>query len=186
MEDRHAVTTSGGARIQIEGMKPLLDELAEIGRNKDLNRELRSNARLIATNTLLPAVVEAVSQGAAPQSRVMAQTARVVSDRVPVVALGRVNPKFSTRWTRKGETGPERRRRRGSMARGVVVGPLGGHRDTAAQENYYKVPRDPSGGPLGRAMREGGALLEEGRKAYLAAYVHVLKRHGFDSKMRAG
>lgn len=180
------MTSSGGKRIQLEGMKPLLDELAELGRNKDLNRELRSNARLIATNTLLPAVVDAVSKGQAPQARVMAQTARVVSDRVPVVALGRVNPKFQHKWTRKGESAARRRERRGSMSRGVVVGPLGGHRETSAQENYYRIPRDPSGGPLGRAMREGGGLLEEGKRAYLAAYVHVLKRHGFDSKIAAG
>ena len=139
---------------------------------------------MIAANTLLPAVVEAVSAGQAPQARVMAQTARVVSDRVPVVALGRVNPRFSTKWTRKGESAVSRRARRGSMARGVVVGPMGGHKNTPAAENYYRTPRDPSGGPLGRALREGGRLMDEGRAAYLAAYVHVLKRHGFDSRMR--
>lgn len=176
------MTTAGGPRVEVQGLNELMAGLRGIA-TKDMNRELRSNARLIAKETLLPAVVAAVSAGAAPQSAVMAQTARVVSDRVPVVALGRVNPKFASGWVRKGESASRRRQRRGSMSRGVVVGPLGGRRTTSTQENYYRIPRDDSGGPLGRALREGGGLLEEGRKAYLAAYVHVLSRYGFDAKV---
>lgn len=172
-----------GVDIRVDGLSELVRGLKGPA-FRDINKELRGHARRIAADVLLPEVTRAVAAGAAPQAQAMAATVRVVSDRVPVVAVGRVNPRFSHPWTRKGENAAQRRIRRGSMARGVVVGPLGGHRDTDASENYYKTPRDASGGPLGAALREGGPVLQQGQEAYLKAYTRVLTAAGFDAEAR--
>lgn len=171
---------AGGVRIETKG----LDELVRALKGpafKDVNRELRQHARRIATEALLPNVTDAVARSAAPQAAAMSQTVRVHSDRVPVVVVGKTNPKFGTGFARKGESAAQRRLRRGSLARGVVVGPLGGRRDTRASENYYRIGRDPSGGPLGVALRAGGSVMDAGRAAYLKAYMDTLRKHGFDA-----
>lgn len=139
---------------------------------RDVNRELRSGARLIASD-MVPLVAAAVAQSAAPQARAMAATVRPHSDRVPVVVVGKTNPRFSTGF--RGDT----RRRRGSLALGVVSGPAGGKRATPVAENYYRIGRDTSWGSLGRAIE--GPILGEAEVAYLKLYIGVLKAHGFQA-----
>ena len=135
---------------------------------KDVNRELRSGARLIAAD-LVPTVSKAVAASGAPQAHAMSKTVRPHSDRVPVVVVGKVNPKFGRHKFR----GPDTRRRRGAMALGVVAGPAG-------HVNYYKVRRSPSWGHLGKAIR--GPIMRQGEIAYLKLYIGVLKAHGFKAK----
>lgn len=145
---------------------------------KDVNRELRAHARLIAQD-IVPAVQAGVRASAAPQAAAMAATVRVHSDRVPVVAVGKTNPRFqSSRFQRKGSNS---RMRRGSLARGVVAGPAGGRRDTAASENYYGIARDPSWGALGRAVQ--GPIMRDGEIAYLRLYIATLKAHGLAAEV---
>lgn len=158
--------------VQVTGLTPLVRELRG-PLFRDVNAELRAVSRLIATD-LLPEVRAAVAASAAPQAAAMAATTRVHSDRVPVVAVGKVNPKFSTRF-RGGDT----KRRRGALAHGVVYGPRGGKRSTPAGENYYAPQmRDPSGGALGESMRNG-PIFDEACAAYLKQWLAAMKHHGF-------
>lgn len=138
---------------------------------KAVNKELRAGARLIAAD-LVPAVSRAVAQSGAPQAQALAATVRPHSDRVPVVVVGKTNPRF-----RSGFGGGDTRRRRGALALGVVSGPAGGKRSTRASENYYHVPRTSGWGHLGDAIR--GPITRDAEQAYLKLYIGVLKAHGF-------
>jgi len=157
---------------------------------RDVNRELRGEAKTIAS-TLVPVIASAVAASPAPQAAAMAGTVRAHSDRVPVVVVGKTNPKlpgFSRRGPRR-DGGPRAtpKMRRGSLAHGVVYGPLGGRRDTGAQENYYRTGRDTTGGALGRALAKSGPAFEQACDEYLAAWVKVMARHGWPAaQLREG
>ena len=161
-------------RIEVTGLTGLVKQLKG-PMFADVNRELRAVSRLIASD-LIPEVQAAVRRSGAPQAAAMANTVRVHSDRVPVVAVGKVNPKFSTRFTRRGSNS---KLRRGSIAHGVVYGPLGGKRATPAHENYYAPQmRDSSGGALGASMRTG-PIYDQACEAYLKQWLAIMKHHGF-------
>ena len=154
---------------------------------RGINRELRSNALDIARE-LESDVSAAVRKSRAPQAEKMAPTVRAVRDRVPVVAIGRTVPKLSGFKRRRrardasGDlVGSDTKRNRGAVAHGVVYGPLGGHRATARHENYYRITRDSSGGPVGRAMGPSGSVFQAACQQYLQAYRYVLARHGFST-----
>lgn len=157
---------------------------------RDVNKQLRSESKTIAT-TLVPVVSAAVAQSSAPQAAAMAGTVRVHSDRVPVVAVGKTNPRLPG-FTRRGprrDGGPRQspKMRRGSLAHGVVYGPLGGRRDTGTHENYYRTGRDTTGGPLGRALAENGPAFHRACEEYLAAFLKVMRRNGWPAdQLRKG
>lgn len=166
---------SGGA--DVTGLTDLVKVLRGSA-FKDVNRELRSHAKAIASD-LVPAVQAGVRASRAPQADAMAATVRVHSDRVPVVAVGKVNPRFkSGRFQRRGS---DSRRRRGALALGVVSGPAGGKRSTKASENYY-APQgvDGSWGALGNAIN--GPIMRDAEIAYLRLYIATLKAHGLDAR----
>ena len=95
---------------------------------------------------------------------------------MPVVVVGKVNPKFKgSKFTRRGQ---DSKRRRGALAHGVIYGPLGGRKDTKERENYYRIPRDPSGGALGRSARSG-PIWDEATTAYLKYFEAAALHHGF-------
>jgi hypothetical protein len=165
------------ARVEVTGLTGLVRELKG-PLFKDLNRELRQFSKLIAAD-LVPHVEQAVRASAAPQAQALARTVRVHSDRVPVVVVGKVNPKFKSSRFKGGNT----KRRRGALAHGVVYGPLGGRRDTKAHEDYYHIPRDESGGPLGRSVRTG-PVWDEACAAYLKYFEAAARHHGFISDSR--
>jgi hypothetical protein len=159
--------------VEVVGLRGLVAELKG-PLFKDLNRELRQFSKLIAAD-LVPEVQKAVRRSAAPQADAMARTVRVHSDRVPVVVVGKVNPRFRGSKFRGGDT----KRRRGALAHGVVYGPKGGRRDTPADENYYAPQqRDESGGALGQSLRTG-PLWDEATAAYLKYFEAAAKQHGF-------
>lgn len=165
-----------GLRIETEGLVELVAALK--GKEfRDVNFALREHAAGIAAK-MLPDIALLVSMSPAPQARAMSKTLRVKRDRVPVVSIGKVNPRFDSEktFTRKGS---DSKRRRGAIAHGVVYGPLGGRRDTDAAENYYRIPRDNSGGRLGESLRTGPAL-KAAEQAYLRAYINTLQAAGFD------
>jgi hypothetical protein len=163
--------------VQVTGLQPLVRELRG-PLFRDVNKELRQYATMIAKD-LVPEVQRAVAASNAPQAAAVARTVRAHSDRVPVVVVGKTNPYSGARWKRKGQTAAAAKKRRGSLAHGVVYGPKGGRRDTEAQENYYRIGRDNSGGPLGAALRAGGPLWEQATAVYLTMFAAAMRRHGF-------
>jgi hypothetical protein len=173
---RDPLNVAGATAVKVTGLEDLVRGLKG-PLFKAANRELRQFSKLIAQD-LVPHVEAGVRRSRAPQAPAMARTVRVHSDRVPVVVVGKVNPRFHGSRFRGGNT----RSRRGAMALGVVSGPAGGRRDTQADENYYQIPRSGGWGPLGAALR--GPILRQGATAYLRAYVSILKAHGFDARTR--
>jgi hypothetical protein len=161
------------ADVEVTGLTGLVRELKG-PLFKDLNRELRQFSKLIAAD-LVPHVEAAVRQSGAPQADAMARTVRVHSDRVPVVVVGKVNPRFRGSRFRGGNT----KKRRGALAHGVVYGPKGGRKDTPADENYYAPQRrDDSGGALGRSVKSG-PIWDEATAAYLKYFQAAATHHGF-------
>ena len=169
--------TGGGSRIQVTGMQQLLQELRG-GIYKDVNRDLRATARATAATVLAPLVADGVRQSQAPQAAQMAATIRAHSDRVPVVVVGKVNPRFATNWAKRGGVTPSKKRR-GAMALGVVAGGAGGRRDTDVAEDYYHVPRSLTWGPLGDLLRSHGHIIKEMEDKYIQDVMAVLKHHGW-------
>lgn len=167
-----------GKTVKVDGLVDLVKVLK--GREfRDVNFALREHSRTIA-DSMAPHIALAVRLSAAPQARAMSATIRTKRDRVPVVIIGGVNPKFSTekRFTRKGS---DSKRRRGSIAHGVIFGPQGGKRSTSASENYYRIGRNDDGGALGRSLRDGPAM-KRAEVAYLKAYIDVLTAAGLAAK----
>lgn len=165
--------------LEVRGLQSLIRELRGPA-FRDVNRALRGEAKQIAME-LLPEVVAAVKASDAPQADAVSRTVRVHSDRVPVIVVGKINPWSGVKWRRPGQGAAESKRRRGSIAHGVVYGPKGGRRPRGqayrGAENYYRIGRDESGGPLGRAVM--GPMREKAAEAYLEAYRRVLAEHGF-------
>ena len=156
-----------GTGVDILGLEAYLKPLK--GKAfKDVNRELRQFSKLIA-NDIRPLVEDGVRRSQAPQAAAMAKTVRVHSDRVPVLVVGMVNPRFASGFRRG--SAADSRRRRGLLAAGVVKGPKG-------PVNYYRIPRSESWGPLGRALRDNGRIMGEAEQAYLRFYMATLRRYG--------
>ncbi len=161
--------------IKVAGLQPLIKELRG-PMFKDVNRELRAESKRIAQD-MVPHVADAVRASAAPQADAMAGTVRAHSDRVPVVVVGKVNPKFKSGFRRKGQSAAASKLRRGALAHGVAYGPKGGKRATRPHENYYRIARNNTGGAFAHAL--DGRVLDRATEAYLAAYGDVMRRHGF-------
>ena len=181
---RGSVGRSGGAGIDVTGLTAWVTALKG-PEFRDVNAALRAQAYQIA-KTLEPEVAKAVLKSKAPQARAMSTTVRAKSDRVPVVVIGKVNPSFNkvkrkgravSGFTRRGKGAKAHAERRGALAHGVVYGPKGGKRSTVADENYYAIPRDESGGPVGRYLKNGPAM-EAAAEAWFEAYRELLRRHG--------
>ena len=163
--------------VRVVGLQAYLEPLKAVtGDKRALNTELRQFSKLIAID-LLPEVRAAVGKSAAPQSAKMADTARVHSDRVPVIVVGKVNPKLSG-FRRRGMSAAESKRRRGSLAAGVLQGGKGGRRDTRADENYYRIPRNEHWGTLGAALRPDSALMRQAQDLYVRFLFAAMRRHG--------
>jgi hypothetical protein len=166
-----------GARIEVRGLTSLVRELKGPA-FKRINYELRQEARNIA-ETVRPHIALMVALSPAPQSQALAKTVRTKSDRVPVVIIGKTNPRFKSGFRRKSEAAASTKARRGSLAHGVVFGPKGGKRDTRVDENYYAPQRrDDTGGAIMRSVRHG-SIFEIAAEQYVAAYLEILTHHGF-------
>jgi hypothetical protein len=163
------------AKVEVTGLVGLVQQLKG-PLFKNVNQELRHVAPLIAQD-VVPHIRLAVSMSRAPQAHAMAGTVRVKRDRVPVVLIGKVNPKFQhSKFTRKGS---DSARRRGSIAHGIIYGPNGGHQPPRkGGQNFYKIPRDDSGGALARTLEHGPAV-RAATEAYLREFMQVMQRHGF-------
>lgn len=157
---------------------------------QDINKALRPEAYAIAEK-LVPMVKTIVRESGAPQSGAFVDTVKAKRDRLPLVAIGAVNPKFTNAAKRRGNTakftrrgsGPEASRaRRGAMAHGILFGPKGGHRPRehgATGQNFYGIPRRE--GYLARALDEFGVITRHASALYLESYLRVLRVHGWGS-----
>lgn len=97
----------------------------------------------MAGRVIVPAIVAAGHATGNPLDGRMADTARAVNDRLPVVKVGKVNPKLSGFKRTKNRTYA-----RGQLGYGSEYGPLGGarkgkHRGLGV--NYYGKPRADRG-----------------------------------------
>ena len=146
---------------------------------KDVNNALRSQSLEIAKR-LEPEVSRAVTLSRAPQANAMSKTVRAKRDRVPVLSIGAVNPRFSKPFTRRGKG--DSKKRRGALAHGVVYGTKGGHLKGGG--DYYHIGRDNTGGPVGRYM--AGPAFDKACDAYFVAYRRILKDAGIDLRGRGG
>lgn len=166
-----------GGKVEVRGLVSLVRELKGPA-FKQVNYALRQEARGIA-ESVRPHVALLVAMSQAPQGPAMAKTVRTKPDRVPVIIVGKTNPKFKSGFRRKGESAASTKHRRGSLAHGVIYGPKGGKISTPADENYYApLQRDDKGGAIMRSVREG-AVFELAAEQYVAAYLEILTHHGF-------
>lgn len=174
-----------GAPIEVLGLKAWVSKLKG-PEFRDVNNALRNEAVKIA-ESLVPEVQAALKQSKAPQAPAMVDTVKPKRDRVPVLAIGAINPKFSkvkgksgrpvSGFTRRGKGALYHRKRRGAIAHGVIFGTKGGHLKGGG--DYYGIPRSESGGAFGRYV-ESGPLFDAACAAYFDAYKKVLHRHGLD------
>jgi hypothetical protein len=184
---RGTVGRSGGAGVDVLGLTAWVTALKG-PEFRDVNRALREEAYAIALD-LEPEVTKAVEQSRAHQAKAVALTVRAKRDRVPVVVVGKVNPKFRSKqgrqpaFTRRGKGADQHRKRRGAIAHGVVYGPKGGHlkadgsKGRARGANFYGIPRNESGGPVGRYLQDGPAF-NAATTAYFEAYQRELRKAG--------
>lgn len=170
-----------GAPVEVIGLVELVAELKG-PMFRDINNQLRYEALDIAED-LVPVVQGIVRDSGAPQAAAFVPTVRAKRDRVPVVAVGAINPRLR-KFTRRGAGPAASRQRRGSMAHGILFGPKGGHRKTSADENYYRLPRRD--GYLAGALAEHGAITRRAVDLYLEAYVHVLRSNGWGQAVKRG
>lgn len=110
-----------------------------------MERALRAESRKMADQVIVPALADAAST---PFEQVIAQTARAVNDRLPVVKVGKVQPKGLRGWRYVKQ--PWRKQLSGTLAYGSEYGPKGGHRDSARKHkgmgvNYYGRARNERG-----------------------------------------
>lgn len=108
-----------------------------------MERELRAESRKMSEQVIIPALADAAST---PFEQVIAQTARAVNDRLPVVKVGKVQPKGLRGWRYVKQ--PDRKRLSGTLAYGSEYGPKGGHRKGKHKDlgvNYYGRPRNERG-----------------------------------------
>lgn len=110
-----------------------------------MQRELRKQVRIMANDVIVPALKQKAQATGHPLDARMADTARAVNDRLPVVKVGYVNPKLSG-FKRTATT--RRKYARGQLAYGSEYGPKGGARagrHDGLGVNYYGKPRNERG-----------------------------------------
>lgn len=108
-----------------------------------MTRELRKQVRIMARDVIIPELKDkAAATGHELDSR-MADSARAVNDRLPVVKVGYVNPKVSGFKRTK-----DKKYARGQLAYGSEYGPKGGAKKgkhAGLGVNYYGKPRNERG-----------------------------------------
>ena len=156
--------------LGMTGVDACLARFGELDKDlrRQANRDMRSVAKQIATD-MLPLVRGIVAAGPAPQSARVATTARVKSDRVPVVTVGSVNPPLSGFRRSRGD-----RLAKGSVAYGVEFGTAGGHR-AAGGADYYRMGRVAGGAALGRQRQVMQTSFTE---SYRHALADVMRQYG--------
>lgn len=161
--------------IELQGLESVLADLQYFSRDvkRLVNGELRRESKMIAT-AALPVIRGLVARGRPPQSEKMADTVRARYDRVPMVAVGAVNPRLSGFRSRR----PTSARAKGSLAWGVEKGPAGGPR--TRPRNVYGVPRSSRGYALGPgSARIADAVVP----AYARALEAAMDRAGLYTRM---
>ena len=165
-----------GASLEVVGLTELVADLKG-PMFRSINNQLRVEAELIARK-LVPTVQAVVRNSAAPQAPAFVGTVRAKRDRVPLIAIGAINPKFqNSKFTRRGAG--DSKARRGSMAHGILFGPKGGKKSTPMSENYYRIPRNEDA--LADALSEYGVVTRHATNLYLEAFIRVLRTNGWEA-----
>lgn len=179
----------GGAPVEVLGLTAWVTALKGPA-FKDVNRALRAESYEIATQ-IVPEVEDALKLSKAPQAERFVGTVKAKSDRVPVVVIGKTNPKlkgFSRRGPRRsGKPRMDAKWRRGAMAHGIIYGPNSGSPARVApapsagrpRPGNYRMGRDRSGGAVMRSI-ESGQAFEGATEAYFEAYRRVLRAAGIN------
>lgn len=163
-----AVGTGARFRIDTREIEWALDEvkaarnaLNDLDKNKGIRgytpagtrmvRELRKQTRIMSKEVMIPAIRGAAST---PLEREIAKTAVAVNDWIPVVKVGKTQPRGLRGW--KYVPQHDRARMKGTLAYGTEYGPKGGHRKGRFKGmgiNYYGRPRREQGYFITPVMR---------------------------------
>lgn len=106
-------------------------------------RELRKQTRIMTKDIMIPAIRAAASTSFEQE---IAKTAVAVNDWIPVVKVGKTQPRGLRGWKYVPQV--DRARMKGTLAYGAEYGPKGGHRKGRFKGlgiNYYGRPRRESG-----------------------------------------
>lgn len=179
-----AVGTGAGFTYRLENVDATVKALSQSARDIRLpaSREMRAAARIIGKDHIVPALPGFAADAPAPQAPKLADTARAINDRRPVVKVGYVNPKLSGF---KRTTVGRRKTARGSLAWGTEMGPNGGRgpgkpgwKAPGAPVNHYGgASRTSRGYWVTRAM-ESAAVLRPVLREYQLATERIFKKYG--------
>lgn len=118
---------------------------------------VRAETRKMSDRIIIPALKESASSRGNEFDQRIADTARAVNDRLPVVKIGKVMPNLSG-WKYVKQV--DKTRMRGTLAHGSEYGPKGGHRPNSRKHNgqevnYYGKPRNDRGYWVRPAIESG-------------------------------
>lgn len=152
---RQALKDMTDAKNALNAMDPLKGEKGYSQTGTRMERELRKRSREMSNEVILPAIREAASASGSLFNARIGDTARAVNDRLPIVKVGKVQPKLSG-W--KYVKQAERSTMRGTLAYGSEYGPKGGARKGKHKGlgvNYYGKPRNDRGYWITPAINSG-------------------------------
>jgi hypothetical protein len=166
-------------RVLNESMKALREVDPNLARG--MNSQMRFEAKQVAQGFADATLEPLIRAHGGPQGPAMSKTLRAKSDRIPIVAIGAVNPRGLSGWKGAAKAKKARERRRnvppgkwkGSLAFGVEYGPR-----PQREPNPYgrRRPRNDGGYVLGpRAERLARELLPR----YQDLLVWALDRAGW-------
>lgn len=172
----------------LEEVKDARRALNDLDKNKGIKgytpagtrmvRELRKQTRIMTKEVIIPAIRAAATT---PFEQEIAKTAVAVNDWIPVVKVGKTQPRGLSGW--KYVPQGERARMKGTLAYGAEYGPKGGHRKGRYRGrgiNYYGRPRRESGYFITPAMASANVTRRviQGYAAVVDAVFYQFTRGG--------
>lgn len=144
---REALTALNSAKDAMNALDPLRGVKGYSPIGNRMQSLVRSETRKMSDRIIVPAIKSSASTRGNTFDQRIADTARGVNDRLPVVKVGKVMPKLSG-W--KYVQQDQKTRMRGTLAHGSEYGPMGGHRPGSRKHNgksvnYYGKPRNDRG-----------------------------------------
>lgn len=176
-------TGSAFTFYRTEGVQATIRALDAAGKDirTPASKEMRLAARKIGQDHIIPALKRAAPSAPSPIAPAIADTARAINDRAPVVKVGYVNPKL--RGWKRGATWAKQSR--GALAYGSEYGPKGGRRRPtkpgqaapSGPVDHYRVPRSSRGYWVGPTI-QSAAVTRAVLDAYGAATERVFRHYG--------
>ena len=145
-EVRKALSEFIDAKQALNAVDPLKGVKGYSPTGTRMERELRKRTREMSKDVILPALQQSAASTGSPFIIRIANTARAVNDRLPIVKVGYVQPVLSG-W--KYVKQANRKAMKGTLAYGSEYGPKGGHKSGPLKDkgvNFYnKRPRNERG-----------------------------------------